>query len=140
LIGDNRERESESITVRPGIGAECGVVEEFGMYTSYMEHGCRPSLPRATMTMKRRPLLVEVLEELGRRVKLHEPDAQTSFLASLCSADGEPLGQVIEFVGSEEGRNGKVAVSALSSPPAEFSRAQLRVMARIYASAGRGIC
>jgi hypothetical protein len=121
------------------IRARGGFVEAVGAYISVKDTDS-PSLPGATQRMKVRPLLVETLEELGRRVTLPGPDAQTSFLASLCSARGEPLGQVLEFVGGEEGSTDTVAVRALSSPSAELSRAQLRAMARIYASAGGGIC
>lgn len=124
---------SDTVVIRP----RGPFVEAAGAYTSVKDESSRPSLPRATQRMSAMPLLVEALDLLGSRVALPEPDAQTSFLASLCSAGGEPLGRVVEFVREGGGQDGTVAVRALSSPPAGFSRVQLRAMARVYAC-GKG--
>jgi hypothetical protein len=112
--------------------AKGGFIESFGAYTAEPDEESRPGIPAASQRLKILPLLVEALEEVGKRLALPQPDGVTSFLSSLYSARGEAQGQVLQF--EQGGSNGedKVKVKALSSPTVEIGRTQLRALARVY--------
>lgn len=117
--------------------AKGGFVESFGAYTCEADEESRPGIPATSQHLKIQPLLVEALEEVGKRLAIPQPDGVTSFLSSLYSARGEVQGQVLQFEQSASSGDDKVKVKALSSPTVEIDRTQLRALARVYMNGKR---
>lgn len=86
---------------------------------------------------KIQPLVVEALEEVGKKLAVPQPDGITSFLSSLYAARGELQVQVLQFEQDASREANKVKVRALSSPTVEIDRTQLRALARVYMNAKR---
>jgi hypothetical protein len=109
-----------------------GFVHSVGAYkSSNRGHAARATLPPARQTLSRPSLLWEAFQELGKKIEWQKPDGFTTFLASMFSTGGEPIGERISEAGSG-GSSREVLVQSLGTPAVQMSRAQLRAIARIY--------
>ena len=93
------------------------------------EPGGPASIPGADLAAERPPLLAELVEEIGERHGWPSPDEFSPFLASLDATRVEPLGDRLRTKG---GQGGRVRAEAPGGTEVELTRAQLRMVARIY--------
>ncbi|MDV3292827.1 MAG: hypothetical protein LYZ70_00980 [Nitrososphaerales archaeon] len=108
---------------------EKGRVARIGAY-SKVDGSQDASLPVAFAGGRQRPLLWELLEALGDRVRWPRADAWSSFLNSLQVTGGQSIGERLAMV-SQSGAD--VQLEAAGGAKVELSRAQLRALMTIYA-------
>lgn len=109
--------------------ASGGFVSKSGSYDSIPHRSTRPMIPTSNRTVRHPPLVWEVLEGLGKKLKLPEPDSFSNLLQSIHSSRNEPLSE--RLAGLESSGDG-VKVTALPGDQVELSRAQLRAIVSIY--------
>ena len=95
-----------------------------------LEKDGRASIPVPDLKQAREPLFAEVVQEVGEKHGWPGPDEFSSFLAALDAARSEPLADRIKMKGEAAGR---LAVETAGGAEVSLTRAQLRVLARIYA-------
>jgi len=95
----------------------------------------RATLPAARESFGRPPLLWEVVSCLLERFRFSEPDAFTMFLNNMHLSRGAPPGVKMSLAngGTGERSNGStLAVESLGGAPVELTRAQLRMIVKMY--------
>jgi hypothetical protein len=109
-----------------------GYVDSF---SAYVKDGKRPrdrpNLPHVGRKPSRRPLLWEVLHQVGMRVRWPGPDATTAFLSSVAATENAMVGERVTDMGQAQDPQ-TVRVRSVGSPTVELSRAELRAIMRIY--------
>ena len=88
-----------------------------------------PAVLSPDLSQEREPLLAEVVQEIGERHGWPGPDGYSPFLAALDASRAEPIADRFRVKGEVEGG---VAVETPGGAEVRLSRAQLRVVARIY--------
>ena len=88
------------------------------------------SLPLPDISAARRPLLAEVVEEIGEKHGWPGPDVFSPFLASLDATRSEPVADRFRMKGEDAGL---LVVETLGGAEVRLARSQLRAVARIYA-------
>jgi hypothetical protein len=106
-----------------------GMVHAVGAYKT--SEGKDVVMPAARQVFARPPLLWEVLQEAGKKIRWPNPDERTTFLASMSATRGETIGERVVETGVS-GDSQVVMVQSLGTPSVSLSRAQLRAIARIY--------
>lgn len=90
----------------------------------------RALVPVPDLKHVREPLFAEVVQEIGEKHGWPGPDEFSPFLASLDASRAEPFADRFQIKGEEEG---KLTVETPGGAQVRVTRAQLRVLARIYA-------
>ncbi len=111
------------------LDSEEGKVARVGAY-SKLDGSQDASIPVAFTTERQRPLLWELLEAIGDRVKWPQADACSSFLNSLQVTRREPIGERVSMVSQSPE---VVQLEAAGGARVELSREQLRALMTIYA-------
>jgi hypothetical protein len=88
-----------------------------------------PSIPARCNEIQSKPLLWELLDNIGKRSRWPAPDAYSNLLDSVAATRGEPIG---ERLGGIEGSGASLTVQSLGGERLELSRPQLRAIVSIY--------
>ena len=94
-----------------------------------LEQNGQPTIPSPDLKHAREPLFAEVVQEVGEKHGWPPPDEFSPFLAALDASRSEPIADKIRMMGETAGR---LAVETAGGAEVRLSRAQLRVLARIY--------
>lgn len=88
-----------------------------------------PSVPAGCNEIQSKPLLWELLADIGKRSGWPTPDAYSNLLDSVAATRGEPIGERLEGI---EGSGASIMVRSLGGERLELSRPQLRAIVSIY--------
>lgn len=88
-----------------------------------------PTIPSPDLSQERQPLLAELVQEIEDKHGWPAPDEFTPFLASLDASRTEPLADRIRTTGED---NGKLAIETPGGAEVKLTRAQLRMVVRVY--------
>jgi len=113
------------------IEAEHGFVTSYELYEKGDGSGHGGILSEPGNKLEGSVMLREALEAVSQRVGAPKADGYVAFLSSMAATEGEPLGQRITQVAGGSERQ-PLQVASSGSPRVEISRAQLRVISRIY--------
>jgi hypothetical protein len=96
----------------------------------------RAALPAVRQSFERPPLLWEVISCVQERFHFSDPDGYTMFLNNMHVSRGSPLGAKMSLADGDSARetsNGSaLMVESLGGAPVELTRAQLRMIVKMY--------